>query len=182
MYDLSPVLTPISVKSFVGGLFRDQGVSAVEEWLFKLFPPYVELAYGTVRVQHGLTSHPPPSPPLPVTPPSTSPLPRRMPLSRTDMNTDTIAFTGHLGLFNQRLQQINRQVEWVYSATDPDTNESTVIDPDVLRGTKTTPVWYVSVFVSGEYFGRGKGITKKVARNEAAKEGLKKLENQHGRK
>lgn len=36
-------------------------------------------------------------------------------------------------------------------------------------------MWVVSVFVDGECLGKGKGGTKKAARNEAAKEGLVSL-------
>ncbi len=146
-------------QSFVGGLYQDQGLARVEEWLFALFRPYAELAYSVVRKQHG----------LPLTPFYDS---ARVPLSHTDLNinTDATTLTGHLGLFNQQLQKTNRQVEWVYSAGDAGQD----------AGTKTTPVWYVTVVVDGEFFGRGKGITKKSARNEAAKEGLKKLEMQAG--
>lgn len=67
---------------------------------------------------------------------------------------------GHLALFNQQVQKANRAVEWVYS------------DGAEGEGTKTTPVWVVKVFVDGQCLGRGKGGTKKGARNEAAKEGL----------
>ncbi|KAF9031840.1 ribonuclease III [Hymenopellis radicata] len=144
-------------ESFVGGLYQDQGLARVEGWLFQLFRPYAELAYSVVRKQHG----------LPLTPFHD---PARVPLSHTDLNvnTDATTLTGHLGLFNQQLQKTNRQVEWVYSAGEQD------------AGTKTTPVWYVTVVVDGEFYGSGKGITKKSARNEAAKEGLKKLEMQAG--
>lgn len=45
----------------------------------------------------------------------------------------------------------------------------------LTKGSKSTPVWYVKVMVDGEYYGRGRGISKKAARNEAAKEGLKAL-------
>lgn len=45
----------------------------------------------------------------------------------------------------------------------------------LTKGSKATPVWYVKVMVDGEYYGRGRGISKKAARNEAAKEGLKAL-------
>jgi len=62
------------------------------------------------------------------------------------------------------VQKANRVVEWVYS--DGGNGES---------GTKTTPVWVVSVLVDGECLGKGKGGTKKAARNEAAKEGLVNL-------
>jgi len=43
------------------------------------------------------------------------------------------------------------------------------------RSIPTTPVWYVKVLLDGEYFGKGRGNTKKAARDEAAKEGLARL-------
>jgi ribonuclease-3 len=61
------------------------------------------------------------------------------------------------------VQKANRAVEWVYR------------DGGEGEGTKTTPVWLVSVLVDGECLGKGKGGTKKAARNEAAKEGLVSL-------
>ncbi len=45
----------------------------------------------------------------------------------------------------------------------------------MARGLKTTPVWYVKVVVDGGCLGHGKGGTKKLARNEAAKLGLRAL-------
>lgn len=77
--------------------------------------------------------------------------------------TTTSTTIGHLALFNQHLQKSNQAVEWIYS------------DGGEGEGTKTTPVWVVKVLVDGECFGTGKGGTKKAARNEAAKEGLKAL-------
>lgn len=41
--------------------------------------------------------------------------------------------------------------------------------------TTTTPIWTVRVEVDGEVYGRGRGNTKKAARNEAAKEGLVRM-------
>jgi len=70
---------------------------------------------------------------------------------------------GHLALFNQHLQQESKPIEWVYSDS---TGE----------GTKTTPVWVVRAMVDGKCVGRGRGNTKKAAKNEAAKEGLVKME------
>ena len=93
-------------------------------------------------------------------------------------NTTTTTI-GHLALFNQHLQKANKQVEWIYSnGRDPIDNGYTDmgLSPDLaIIGTKTTPVWYVKVMVDGEFHGRGRAITKKAARNEAAKEGLHKL-------
>lgn len=40
---------------------------------------------------------------------------------------------------------------------------------------KTTPVWCAIVFVDDEPYGRGRGTTKQMAKNEAAKEGLDRL-------
>lgn len=98
---------------------------------------------------------------------------------------------GHLAFFNQHLQRMNRKVEWVYDETNdtaqsqaqtqtqstPGTKYRDMYLPDevMIKGTKATPVWYVKVLVDGEFYGRGRGSTKKAARNEAAKEGLIKL-------
>jgi len=69
---------------------------------------------------------------------------------------------GHLALFNQCLQQESKSVEWVYTGS-------------AGEGTKTTPVWVVQAIVGGDCVGRGRGSTKKAAKNEAAKEGLTNL-------
>lgn len=111
---------------------------------------------------------------------------------------------GHLALFNQHLQKMNRQVEWVYSdgfknvkagsnaaptmnaattldspneadGIKPQYNDMGLHDDAMVPGTHTTPIWYVKVMVDGVYYGRGRGNTKRAARNEAAKEGLHKL-------
>ncbi|KAG7447587.1 ribonuclease III [Guyanagaster necrorhizus] len=157
-------------ESFVGGLYVDQGLDCTQPWLSELFRPYVELAYNTVRMQHGLPSAcAPPSPP-----PAHNQFPARQPLGHTDLNV-TETTVGHLGLFNQHLQKANQQVEWIYSTHNPDSDDGEEVDTEMLKGIKTTPVWYVKVVVDGEHFGKGKGNTKKAARNEAAKEGLKKL-------
>jgi len=69
---------------------------------------------------------------------------------------------GHLALFNQCLQQESKPVEWVYTDS-------------AGEGTKSTPVWVVRAIVNGDCVGRGRGSTKKAAKNEAAKEGLARL-------
>jgi len=90
-------------------------------------------------------------------------------------------------LFNQLLQKANRSVEWVYDdlnvgealkGDQPDSaayRDMCLPAEDMIKGTKVTPVWYVKVLVDGELYGKGRGSTKKAARNEAAKEGLEKL-------
>ncbi|KAJ7044842.1 ribonuclease III domain-containing protein [Mycena alexandri] len=158
-------------ESFIGGLYTEQGLAAVAQWLNPLFRPYAKAAYAVVRAQHGL-------PPVesPLASPSSS---RGVP---SPLGTDTTI--GHLALFNQHLQKSDQRVEWVYSDHHPfgevDT-KSAIASPtpaDVNRfaqGNKSTPVWSVQVLVDGQPFGRGRGNTKKAARNEAAKEGLVQL-------
>ncbi|KAJ6615642.1 ribonuclease III domain-containing protein [Mycena sp. CBHHK59/15] len=160
-------------ESFIGGLYTDQGLHAVQPWLRALFVPYAAAAYAVVRAEHGL-------------PPAS-------------LNTDTgngdrdtglatpapspTPTAGHLALFNQRLQQGARRVEWVYADQDPFGAGGTCDDaaahartsPHPRAGSKTTPVWCAEVLVDGEPLGRGCGNTKKAARNEAAKEGLVRL-------
>lgn len=92
---------------------------------------------------------------------------------------------GHLALFNQHLQKTNRLVEWIYSDDGEAFGGSACaaaagmgVGPNpgmLMRGTKTTPVWHVKVIVDGVFYGKGRGNTKKAARNEAAKEGLEKM-------
>ena len=170
----------------MGGLYLDQGLSTVEKWLKLLFKPYATEAYIRVRTQHGL-------PPLPA--PVSPPLTASNSVSSTSSSSDTTSSepssdgsktnagatsapahrnphhhphatgtptTGHLALFNQQLQKSRREVEWVYDECD-------------AEGTITTPIWAVRVEVDGEVFGRGRGGTKKAARNEAAKEGLVRM-------
>lgn len=72
------------------------------------------------------------------------------------------ASIGHLSLFNQHLQQQGKGIEWVWSDSQG-------------QGTRTTPIWVVRAMVDNECLGRGRGSTKKAAKNEAAKEGLRKM-------
>lgn len=92
---------------------------------------------------------------------------------------DTTA--GHLALLNQHLQKGGERVEWVISDQDPfgvdDGAAAAVATPaDVFaRGNKATPVWSVQVVVDGEVYGRGRGNTKKTAKNDAAKQALVRM-------
>ncbi|KAJ7591464.1 ribonuclease III domain-containing protein [Mycena floridula] len=149
-------------ESFVGGLYKDQGLESVKDWLSALLSPYITAAYQLVRAQHGL----PPSPPAVQPSLSDSPPPS------DEFAGSSMASSGHLALFNQHLQKLNRAVEWVYG------NDEIVVDAtesEFLRGIKTTPVWSVQVIVDGQSLGKGRGNTKKSARNEAAKVGLQNL-------
>lgn len=126
-------------EAYVGGLYRDQGLGVVSAWLRPLFRPYIDEAYAYIRDQHrlpprdevqngqplspsaaliapgpthirndsgssagsmgmagaaaGSLSSPPPSPPL-------------------AQSVNVNAPVGHLGLFNQRLQQAGNGIEW----------------------------------------------------------------------
>ncbi|KIJ20464.1 hypothetical protein PAXINDRAFT_67871 [Paxillus involutus ATCC 200175] len=156
-----------SSQSYIGGLYLEQGLAAVEPWLNALFRPYATEAYIRVRVQHGL----PPLPALTAPPLATATSPARTRAASASAyrpphlhphasgNSTT---AGHLGLFNQHLQKARREVEWLYA-------------DGVGEGTNTTPIWVVRVEVDGEVYGKGRGGTKKAARNEAAKEGLVKM-------
>ena len=152
------------LESFIGGLYVEQGLEAVRRWLDPLFRPYAECAYKLVREEHGLPPFPTPSPsPGPPTQPSRA--------GSTDPRTPSTT-DGHLSYFNQQLQKSDRQFEWIYSNT-PDGGDAA--QTSAPKGTKTTPVWYAKVIVDGELYGHGRGITKKAARNEAAKIGLKTM-------
>lgn len=98
----------------------------------------------------------------------------------------TMTTVGHLALFNQHVQKSNLSVEWVYLQSDPPIDPSIqfaagaqgsqqLISPNMMKGMKTTPIWSVQVLVGGQCLGMGKGGTKKVARNEAAKRGLRNM-------
>jgi ribonuclease-3 len=146
-------------ESYVGGLYKDQGLAATKAWLDRLFTPYVFEAYRIVREQHGL----PPAGvsnelqavtgagPMPPTPPPEFRIER--------MVTTTL---GHLGLFNQRLQQQNKSIEWVF-------------DDTVTESNRATPVWAARALIDGICWGYGRGNTKKSAKNEAAKQGLRRM-------
>jgi len=139
------------LESFIGGLYDEQGLEVVKPWLDLLFKPYIQSAYQLVRTQHGLPALPIPSSPL------------LSPTGHTINPVASMTTVGHLALFNQRLQKSDRQVEWIYS------------EAGTGAGAKTTPIWFVKVLVDGEFYGDGKGNTKKAARNEAAKVGLEKM-------
>ena len=126
-------------------------------------------AYRIVREQHGLRPAGAGTGTGPNASPSTAPLPapRRLsnpalPVSPPPSPSLACATIGHLGLFNQRLQQDNRTIEWSFSDSKD-------------QGTKATPVWVARALVDRECWGTGRGNTKKAAKNEAAKQGLSKI-------
>ncbi|KAI1796132.1 ribonuclease III [Ganoderma leucocontextum] len=164
-------------ESFVGGVYLDRGLEVSKTWLHPLFRPYITEAYRIVRVQHGLP--PEPEPVYPTLRTLYRHVSLTPPLSGSGSATPDIAGlpaqswsippppripgnVGHLSLFNQHMQQQGKFVEWVYVDSEGE-------------GTKTTPIWVVRAMCESECLGRGRGSTKKAARNEAAKEGLLRL-------
>lgn len=146
-------------EAYIGGLYVDQGLDVVKTWLNQLFRPYSKLAYSLVRAQHGLSSSTPP--PQTGEQDGTANVQALDDLARMTLSGSTTI--GHLSLFNQHIQKADKAVEWVYS------------DGGIGEGKKNTPIWAVTVMVDGESFGHGKGLSKKAARNEAAKQGLEGL-------
>lgn len=160
------------VQSFIGGLYTEQGLEACATWLNPLFRPYAKAAYDAVRLEHGLPPVCTDTPTWNGNPPPSSPAPS------SNSSGDGNINIGHLALFNQRLQKGDSRVEWVYSDQHPfGPNEAGALaDNDrFAHGNKSTPVWSVQVLVDGEVYGRGRGNTKKAARNEAAKQGLVRM-------
>ncbi|KAL0950144.1 hypothetical protein HGRIS_010140 [Hohenbuehelia grisea] len=133
-------------ESFVGGLYRDQGLEAVKAWLHPLLIPYLSEAYTIVRRQHGLPATPSLAPPAPWRslssqssssqsstngPPDTPPGSVGPESAAVSVSPSPVSFSaaedgadagsapiGHLALFNQHIQKTNREIEWVYSDGD----------------------------------------------------------------
>ena len=138
----------------------DQGLDVVKKWLCVLFLPFVHEAYRVVREQHGL----PPPVETPVFPTFVKYDPSLSPQGWVTSPVPSLAppTVGYLSLFNQHVQQKRMIVEWVYSS-------------ERGAGTKTTPIWSVRAVLDGQTIAVGRGMTKKAAQNEAAKEGLNYL-------
>lgn len=172
----SPTIQADVFESFVGGLYDDQGLDPVKRWLDKLFRPYAKAAYEIVRQQHGV-------PAVPIVP-----LPSRYGRyndhsgnfagGRNGIVHEEVATPpsgGHLALFNQYLQKGNKPVEWKFSDGREKEDADDPTSAAVIQGRKATPMWCATVYVNDEVYGRGRGTTKQLARNEAAKQGLDKM-------
>jgi ribonuclease-3 len=214
-------------QSYVGGLYVDQGLPAVQGWLHPLLSPYIVEAHALVRKQHGVRD---PAPPPRVSfSSSATPSSRRlsigmvhapndfkseqshstatdihrvkedaskqvksgaadqlssptMPSPPGDVSTHDTPL-GYLQLFNQYAAQQKKAVEWTFdkstgSSLAPGGNRAKPVSVDILEdgeGSEATPVWVVRALVGPRCIGRGKGRTKKAAKNEAAREALKAL-------
>ncbi|KAJ3755256.1 ribonuclease III [Lentinula raphanica] len=175
----SPNVQADLFESYVGGLFQDRGLDVVQNWLKELFRPYAMSAYRIIRTQHGLPPESPPPSPIPRPPSDDEPYLVRSPFGYVNRDM-TMTTVGHLALFNQHIQKSNQPVEWIYSSSSPDVDPSAqgdiqLLSSEMMRGMKATTIWSVKVMVNGKCLGQGKGGTKKLARNEAAKLGLENL-------
>ena len=73
---------------------------------------------------------------------------------------------GHLSFLNQYLAQKKIQYEWKYDSIHEEGNGG---------AQRLTPVWRAKLVLDGQRLAAGKGVTKKVAQNEAARDALKAL-------
>ncbi|KAK2465951.1 hypothetical protein APHAL10511_001592 [Amanita phalloides] len=189
-------------EAFVGGLYKDQGEDVVRDWLNPLFRPYAAEAYNLVRKQYGLPAL---QLPTPTSSPPPSCWPSTDSGDVSDDTPPTPSSMSPLAIFNQHINKTNRHVEWAYSddtlnglaealaasalgdrksvergangreAEGRNGNRKSALEVLMVRGSKSTPMWLAKVMVDGECVGSGRGNTKKMARNEAAKQGLQKI-------
>ncbi len=131
-------------------MYLEQGFEAVQSWLVEVMTPFVEDGYLKIREEYGIST----PPPTPLAHAHTHENPNNPQASGS-------AAGGHLALFNQHCQQHGLPVKWQYCP--------------VPEGNRSTPVWTVDAWMEGKFVGTGKGNTKKAARNEAAKQGLRFL-------
>ncbi|EPQ58949.1 ribonuclease III [Gloeophyllum trabeum ATCC 11539] len=164
-------------EAYVGGLYIDQGLDAVKAWLYPLFRPYIHEAYRIVKEQHTATGRftepePEPEPEQQAaeqepensedhdgdTPPVNTPrdASSTTPTPELGIASPTV---GHLSLFNQHVSRQGKVVEWVYDAS----------------GSRATPIWTAKALVNGDCLGSGRGRTKQLAKDAAAREGLAKI-------
>lgn len=127
----------------------------VRDWAKTLFLPYVKEAYHICREQHIAMPSPPPSPTL------------REILSNNsgednDNGNGSPGGVGHLSFLNQYLSQKKTRYEWKYDSIHEDDK-------------RITPMWRAKLMVEGKRLAGGKGVTKKVAQNDAARDALKAL-------
>jgi ribonuclease III len=86
-------------------------------------------------------------------------LPNSTPEDSSDPATLKTGDSGHLSFLNQSMTQQRKKTEWKFKS----------------EGSKTTPVHIAQVHIDKTLHGTGRGNTKKVAKNEAARQALEKL-------
>ncbi|KIJ69882.1 hypothetical protein HYDPIDRAFT_171840 [Hydnomerulius pinastri MD-312] len=183
----------IQADSYIGGLYLDQGLAAVEPWLKALFRPYTTEAYILVRRQHGLPPLPAPvAPPIAASTSTSSSSGSSLGADTTTTMSTSPSETGSVDSTPAAAAPtFSHRTPRPYATGTPTTTGHLALFNQQLQkarrevewvytdgvgdGTRTTPIWVVRVEVDGEIFGEGKGGTKKAARNEAAKEGLVRM-------
>ncbi|KIY52284.1 ribonuclease III, partial [Fistulina hepatica ATCC 64428] len=153
-------------EAFIGGLYTEQGLDIVRTWLSDLLRPYVQASYQRVRESHGLSRNVAPLPPPQMS--STSSDDSHIP-GKGLHDATTSSTTGYLSLFNQIVSRRGTNVEWKFHDASSQSSASEG------GGSKTTPMWLVRLYVDNELYGTGVGTTKKVAKNMAAKAGLRHM-------
>ena len=73
--------------------------------------------------------------------------------------SESVGFNNALSQFNACLQPYRKRVEWIFE---------TIIENNL-------PLWTVKLFVDDDCWGYGRGSTKSAAKNEAAKQGHKRI-------
>ncbi|KAF8634787.1 hypothetical protein AX15_000703 [Amanita polypyramis BW_CC] len=92
----------------------------------------------------------------------------------SDGSLEGLANASTVGTLEDRTQKERDRKNVSVTSASNGTRRS-ALEVLMAKGNKSTPVWIARVFVEGELFGAGRGNTKKIARNEAAKQGLEKL-------
>ncbi|EJD53653.1 ribonuclease III [Auricularia subglabra TFB-10046 SS5] len=144
----SPHIQADTFEAYCGGLFLEIGLDGMREWFRTLTQPWVEQGYRIMKVEHGVQDDP-------IDPKAISEPPNKD--SKHRLPPSVVQAVGHLSLFNQTLAQRGKFVEWVFQDTGMQSR---------------TPMWYVEALVDSRCVGKGRGGTKKVAKNEAARHAL----------
>lgn len=137
------------LQAYCGGLFLERGLEGMRPWFRELFTPWIDVAYREIKIEHGVSDAAAELDPKLFSEPSTDATQRLPP--------PALQPTGHLSLFNQTLTQRGRFVEWVFSDASSQAR---------------TPMWDVEALVDSRCIGRGRGGTKKAAKNDAARQAL----------
>jgi len=134
--------------------------------------PYAEDAYAQIKAEYTSPSTQNISPETAsseharqpngvVSPPgSQTPSPSHAPTTQVPIAPSPAPDVGQLSYFNQHVIQKGRIAEW---------------DFPPASGTKTTPIWHAELKVDGKNIAVGIGITKKAAKNDAARKALEIL-------
>lgn len=136
------------MQAYCGGLFLESGLDGMRLWFRQLVMPWVEEAYRVLKVEHGVEEETM-DPKAIANPPNVDPAHRLPP--------GVLQPIGHLSLFNQTLAQKGKFAEWIFQDSGVQSR---------------TPMWYVEALVDSRCVGKGRGGTKKMAKNEAARHAL----------